>query len=64
MKIVLSCLLMVMIVGCGGTSSTDKQEAVVKDFIEAIRNAEFDKAETYCTEDNKNFGSYQQWWIN
>jgi len=57
MKIVLSCLLMVMIVGCGGTSSTDKQEAVVKDFIEAIRNDEFDKAETYCTEDNKNFGS-------
>ena len=48
------CLLMVVgVVGCGGSDSTEKQEAVVKHFFEYFKEAAMDKLTTICTKDNQ-----------
>ena len=48
------CLLMVVgVVGCGGSDSTEKQEAVVKHFFEYFKEADMDKLTTICTKDNQ-----------
>ena len=48
------CLLMVLgVVGCGGSDSTEKQEAVVKQFFEYFKEADMDKLTTICTKDNQ-----------
>lgn len=46
------CLLMAMtMVACGGTS-TDKQEAVVKNFFDYLKAGDLEKLSTVCTKDN------------
>lgn len=46
------CLLMAMtMVACGGTS-TDKQEAVVKNFFDYLKAGDIEKLSTVCTKDN------------
>lgn len=46
------CLLMVMgVAGCSG-SSTDKQEAVIKNFFDYLKAGDIDKISTICTKDN------------
>ncbi len=54
-KILKACLCLMMILGvagCGGSASTEKQEAVVKQFFDYFKSGDLDKLSTVCTKDN------------
>jgi len=54
------CLLMVVgIVGCSGGNSTDKQEAVVKEFFESFKAGDINKALALCAKDSKGFEDFE-----
>lgn len=56
LKICLCLMMAVGVVGCGGSASTEKQEAVVKQFFDYFKEGDVDKLATVCTKDNKDIG--------
>lgn len=56
LKICLCLMMAVGVVGCGGSASTEKQEAVVKQFFDYFKEGDVDKLATVCTKDNTDIG--------